>query len=322
MSNACLPDGSCADPTQVAYVDPKGSDNPECAKTTPCTKVMAALATNRPYVKFHDTTDEAVSINNQNVTLLADPGAKLTRTSNGLLLEVRGTSQVAVYDLEVTGASSAAGVGISLPSGNTSTLELRRAKVTNNAGGGIVVSGGVLTISQSTVSGNVGGGVSVTGGAFVIVGNVFFANGSSTSVAGGVGIQTSQAAMNRLELNSFNKNQTQDGVGSAVQCTAGTFTARNNIMSGNGTLTNMEQIGGTCAHTYSIVRPGTLPSGTGNIAGDPLFKNTTTGDLHIQPGSPAAGAADPSSDLTGIAAQDIDGDARTKPADLGADEIP
>ena len=50
-------------------------------------------------------------------------------------------------------------------------------------------------------------------------------------------------------------------------------------------------------HTYTIVRPGTLPAGTGNKADDPLFKNTTTGDLHIAPGSPAAGAADPGSDL-------------------------
>jgi hypothetical protein len=47
----------------------------------------------------------------------------------------------------------------------------------------------------------------------------------------------------------------------------------------------------------------------------------TTGDLHISATSPARGAADPASDLTGIAARDIDGDARTSPADLGADEV-
>jgi hypothetical protein len=93
-------------------------------------------------------------------------------------------------------------------------------------------------------------------------------------------------------------------------------------MSGNGTLTNQEQVAGSCAHMYSIVRPGTLPAGAGNKADDPLFKNTTTGDLHIQAGSPAAGAADPGSNLTGIAAHDIDGDVRLNPADIGADEIP
>lgn len=35
--------------------------------------------------------------------------------------------------------------------------------------------------------------------------------------------------------------------------------------------------------------------------------------------SPAIGAADPAAELTGIAARDLDGDARTRPADIGAD---
>jgi hypothetical protein len=34
------------------------------------------------------------------------------------------------------------------------------------------------------------------------------------------------------------------------------------------------------------------------------------------------GAADPSSNLTGLAERDIDGDARAAPADIGADEAP
>jgi len=55
---------------------------------------------------------------------------------------------------------------------------------------------------------------------------------------------------------------------------------------------------------------------------DPKFTDPATGDLHIQAGSPASGASDPDSDLTGIAAHDIDGDPRTRPADIGADEIP
>jgi hypothetical protein len=112
------------------------------------------------------------------------------------------------------------------------------------------------------------------------------------------------------------------GLGAAIHCVAGTFTARNNIMSENGSLANMEQVGGACAHAFSIARPGTLPSGAGNSAADPRFANTTTGDLHLQAGSPALDAADPASDLTGVAAKDIDGETRTAPADLGADQVP
>jgi hypothetical protein len=139
---------------------------------------------------------------------------------------------------------------------------------------------------------------------------------------GGVAIGTPQSATNRLEFNSFTRNKAQDTLGTAIHCIAGTFTARNNIMSENGTLTNMEQVGGSCAHAYSIARPGTMPPGAGNSNMDPLFANTTTGDLHVSAGSPALGAADPNSDLTGPAARDIDGDVRAAPADLGADEVP
>jgi hypothetical protein len=154
------------------------------------------------------------------------------------------------------------------------------------------------------------------------VGNVFFANGTSLGNVGGVAVSTSQSSANRLEFNSFNKNQTQNGLGTAIQCVAGTFTARNNAMSENGTLTNMEQVGGTCVHAYSIARPGTVPPGTGNSGMDPMFENTTTGDLHLKAGSPALGAADPASMLTGPAEFDIDGNKRTSPADIGADEVP
>lgn len=324
-SGACLPDGSCGTDSNVAYVDPAGTDNATCTKAMPCTKVAKSLATLRPFVKFQGTTDAGtttITIDNQNVTLIADPGAVLTRSSNGLLLELKGASQVSIYDLEISGASGAQGVGISIPTGSAAQLTLQRATVRNNAGGGISVSGGSLTVSQSTFAGNQGGGISVTmNGTFVIVGNVFFSNGTPTGTVGGISITTSENASNRLEFNSFNTNQAQVAIGAAIQCTAGAFTARNNIMSGNGTLMNMEQVGGGCAHAYSIVRPGTVPNGTGNSGSDPMFKNTTTGDLHIQPTSPARGAADPNSALTGIAARDIDGDPRTVPADIGADEV-
>jgi hypothetical protein len=163
----------------------------------------------------------------------------------------------------------------------------------------------------------------VMNGTFVIVGNVFYLNGTGASLVGGLVISAAADVPNRLEFNSFNQNKTTDGIASAIQCTvAGAFTARNNIMSDNGTLTNLEQVGGTCAYAYSIVRPGTLPAGPGNSSADPLFVNTTAGDLHLNSGSPAIGAADPAASLTGVAERDIDGDLRTAPADLGADEIP
>jgi hypothetical protein len=203
------------------------------------------------------------------------------------------------------------------------TLTVVQSTLQGNGGSGINIgSGGVLTVVQSTLQGNTGGGINIgTGATFVVVGNVFFNNGSIASTIGGVTILTTQSAANRLEFNSFNKNQSQDSIGAAIDCTAGTFEARNNIMSGNGTQTNLEQTGGSCTHAYSIALPG-VPLGGTNIAKDPFFANTLTGDLHIQAGSPAIRAAAPSSSLDGIAAHDIDGDVRVRPADLGADQLP
>jgi hypothetical protein len=133
----------------------------------------------------------------------------------------------------------------------------------------------------------------------------------------------SPPAPSRIAFNSFSRNLAMDGVGSAIQCgSAVTLAARNDVMSGNGTATNAEPVGGACAHTYSIVQPGTLPAGTGNLAVDPQFVDAGAGDLHLQPTSPARGAADPNSDLSGLAADDIDGDRRASPADIGADQTP
>jgi hypothetical protein len=276
------------------------------------------------YLKLAGTNDEGapITIDNQNVTLLAERDAKLIRTSNGLHIEVKGTSQVDIYDLEISGASGAQGVGISMPTGNVAKLALVRVKIVNNQGGGISASGGALAVSQSTISGNTGGGISVMNGTFAIVGNVFVGNGTQMGLIGGISIGTVQDATNRFEFNSLYGNQAQSGVGAALQCVAGTFTARNNIMSENGSFSNMAQVGGACMHTYSIARPGAVPTGVGNSGMDPLFVNIITGDLHVKPGSPALGAADPNSDLTGPASHDIDGDVRTTRADIGADEVP
>jgi hypothetical protein len=71
-------------------------------------------------------------------------------------------------------------------------------------------------------------------------------------------------------------------------------------------------------HAYTIARPGALPPGTGNGISDPLLADPAKGDLHLQASSPARRAADPSSDLTGIASHDIDGTARVAPTDIGA----
>jgi hypothetical protein len=330
-SNVCLPDGSCADSAQVAYVQAGGTGAQPCTKGAPCGTLqegITAVNASRPYIKVmgSGTVVDGVSttIDGKTVTIVADPGAKLDRTGDGPILVVRSNNtNVSIYDLEITGQTGLADAAIQLePNGGVPMLSLVRVKIAGSQGRGISATGGSLNVTQSTLSGNTGGGISVMNGTFVIVGNVFFNNGNDTTLVGAVAIGAAQNVMNRLEFNSFTRNKAQDTIGTAIHCIAGIFTARNNIMSENGTLTNMEQVGGACMHAYSIVRPGMVPPGAGNSNADPLFLNTTTGDLHVQPGSPALRAADPNSDLTGPAARDIDGDLRISPADIGADEAP
>jgi hypothetical protein len=327
---------------QVAYVDPAGSDNPTCAKATPCTKVASALATNRPYVKFHGTTDEAVTVDIPGaMTFLADPGAKLTRTSNGLLLEIRGASQLAIYDLEISGASGLNNPGISMPTGNTATLALTRVTLSNNTGGGLSATGGTVTVSQSTVSGNTGGGLSATGGTvtvsqstvsgntggglsisgaqFDLTNNFIVNNGSPGAVFGGVridGIATS-TGVHRLELDTITGNQASAALTAGVTCSAIAvpLSFANSIVFQNGLAMQVE--GTNCTWSYSDIGQA-LASGTGNINQDPMFVNLAQNDFHIQSGSPAKNAANPAATIS------VDFDGNTRPqdgrSDMGADE--
>jgi hypothetical protein len=221
-SAACLPDGSCAAETQVAYVDPNGTDNSTCNKAVPCTKVDKALATGRAYVKLTGTTDEGnvVTIDNRNVSILAEKTAKLIRTSNGVILEVKGTSQVAIYDLEISGASGA-GVGLSMPAGNTATVALHRVKLQNNAAGGISASGGTLAVTQSTISGNAGGGISASGGTLTVRQSTISGNAAGGISASGGSLTVSQSS---ILLNG----------GGGVSINNGAFDLTNNIISKNG----------------------------------------------------------------------------------------
>jgi hypothetical protein len=225
----------------------------------------------------------------------------LTRTAgNGPIVTVQddGTS-LSVYDLSISNAPNGlSGVGCLIPAGAGSPA---------------------LLLTRATITNNPGGGVSISGGTFVIVANKFFNNGSYTSVIGGISIGTTTNAIDRLEFNSFALNMSEDGVAPGIQCIAGVFSAKDNIMSDNRTPTlSANQFGGTCIHAYSIARPGTLPPGPGNGTSDPLFVDPGKGDLHLLANSPARRAADPASDLTGLASHDIDENVRVAPADIGA----
>lgn len=327
-SSACLPEGSCGSDSNVAYVAPTGSDTSQCSKMAPCRTVAMALAMNRPYVKFVGTTDEAVTVNSGRVvTFLAEPGAKLTRTSgSGAIVTVRddGTS-LSVYDLSISDApNNPSGIGIVIPAAaGAPAVALARATVSNNPGGGISVSGGTLAVSQSTISGNQGGGISISNAQFDITNNVIAKNGGPSSLVGGIDFQQIPAAgTRRLEFNTIAANVGNATINSGVSCgtVVAPITFSSNIIFGNVVSGGGRQLGGSvnCLATYSDIGPDAI-LGTGNINVDPLFVNLLQSNFHLQSSSPVKDAADPAASL----AVDIDGDTRPQGdgRDMGADEI-
>jgi hypothetical protein len=343
-SNACLPDGSCGDDSNVAYVDPNGTDNVMCTKAMPCTMVTKALATNRPYLKLKGTTDEAVTVDSGRVvTFLGDPSAKLTRAAGGAIVTVRDTgTSLAIYDLAISDApNNASGFGVVIPTASGApTVSLTRVALSNNPGGGISSSGGSLTVTQSTISGNTGGGISSSGGSltvtqstillnsgggvsigtaqFDLTNNVIARNGSAGSTFGGLFLTQTNTGTRRFEFNTVTQNQATTGITPGVLCAAVAtpIPFASSVVFGNSAGTQVE--GSNCSWTYSDIGP-TTASGSGNINVDPMFVNPAQNNFHLMASSPAKDVADPAATL-GV---DLDGNARPQGAgrDMGADEI-
>jgi hypothetical protein len=326
-SGACLPDGSCGSETNIAYVDPSGTDNTMCTRAMPCRLVSKALATNRSHVRFTGTTDEAVIVDNgRTVTFLAEPGAKLTSTIGmGAIVTVKGNgTSLAVYDLSISD-SSLIGVSVPASSGNP-IVTLNRVRVMNNQGSGISTNGGVLTLSQSEIYNNASGGVIVQNfGQFDITNNFIAYNGRPTIPVGGVYFYQTNDGIRRFEFNTVTSNSVNTGSVGGVAC----FSVIQQVTFSNDIIYNNLQGGGgggqvngpssNCLFAYSDIGPDP-GAGVGNINADPLFINPQQRNFHLIAGSPVRDAADPNSTL----AVDFDGEGRPQGTrrDIGADEVP
>jgi hypothetical protein len=243
-SNVCLPDGTCADPAQVAYVQAGGTGPQPCTKGAPCGTLqegVTAVNASRPYIKVVGSgtvaDGVATTIDGKAVTIVADPGAKLDRMGDGPILVVRSNNaNVSIYDLEITGQTGLADSAIQLePNGGTPMLSLVRVKVTGSQGRGISVTGGMLTATQSTVSTNQGGGISISGAGvtFNITNSFILRNGDELAgTFGGLSLGIAAPGSNRLEFNTIVDNKA--AVNSAgVVCNVPAFMAPNNIVARN-----------------------------------------------------------------------------------------
>jgi hypothetical protein len=347
-----MPDGSCAPSSEVAYVDgTMGVDKAPCTKALPCTRIEDGVAA-KPIVKVTGTVANRCSLNNQTAKILAEPGTKLApaSTDNGVVLEIKGTSNIEIYDLQISNSNGANSPGIT--AADTATVTLTRAVIRDNAGSGVSISGGQLTctsctiannsrgidasagtttVMQSTIRDNASGGIRIMGpAAFHIVSNFILRNGQagkagSSGVLISVDMQSVGAPLNQIDFNSISKNLTVD-MGQGIQCIAGTpLDVNNNIIWDNGVspATAMQVSGNGCNYRFSDVGPVDIGSANSNLSFSPMFQDESSGNLHLTKDSMLRGKSDPGLAPSGLTARDIDGDVRptTMPSDIGADQF-
>jgi hypothetical protein len=310
-SEACLPSGACGTDTTVAYVAADGAPNGVCTFEMPCNTVSDGLARGRDFVKIVGTITESVVINNRDVTILAEPGAILQPMTGMNALTIDGTSDVIVYDLTITGGSSG-GRGV-VGSSNMATTTLHRVTVDSNAGGGISMTAGSLTVSSSTISQNSNGGISTDNGVqFDITNSFIFKNGNTTSTNfGGVKLGV-PGPVARFEFNTVADNRAIGGFAAGLQCSGMTLNTANNIIAGN--------VAGTTPNQHTTGQCGILTSRVQDNLDGLNFEEPDTAPLSfkLMAGSNAIDQAITPSDIM----VDFEGDPRPAGAvDLGADEF-
>jgi hypothetical protein len=321
QSGLCLLDEhTCAAIGDVAYaagpdVVPAGTDNANCSRDTPCSKVDSASATHRAYWQVSGTIDGAVMVTDALPrAIYGVAGAKLTHTgtSDPVVTVNHDDAALKLYDVEISDIKTDGTDAVHLQSGS---LVLVRVRIIDNPNLGIRADGGSLQVTQSMLVRNAGGGMLVRDTAtFKVVNNLFDSNGGPTADQGGIRIKTAESHVNQLDYNTFVNNSFKRSVAAAIQCTAGTFVARNNLLCNNGTVSQQPQFEG-CQYAYTDVWPDTAPSGTTNFVADPKFIGP---DFHPS-ASLVIGHGDPEDDPRAPII-DLDGMSRPRPATVGAYE--
>ncbi|HEY6038889.1 MAG TPA: hypothetical protein VIV58_31620 [Kofleriaceae bacterium] len=310
-SNACLSDGTCADPARVLYAAQTGTGT-TCTQVDPCSfdQAVANVSATADVVKLAPGTyDRAAQLALAKNMIVTGEGATFhgtATTSFTLMFDITAAAVTFMrvhFDLNGMFGAECAMNG---------QLHLDRVAMTNGVAGAYS-SACTFSIDRSSIDSVTFYGLYLINST-VTVTNTFVTN-SGASSQGGIVINGSTGVIEHVTLSG--DTATMAG-GQAIRCTDGNVAIRSSIISGNGA----PAVDDACFVGHSILDPGYAGPGTGNLVMDPLFVAPATRDYHIKAGSPAAGLADPASQL----ARDYDGDPRPNPAgsvaDSGADEIP
>lgn len=333
-SGVCQSNGTCAEPSAIAYVDTSGSPSAECTQASPCSTINRALVVTpvRPFVVINSGTYSGTSTLTFQTRSLIGRGSTqpvITRSTPGPIFSFGISTDVAFENLQVSGATTSGtdygiaiecdahggsatikmrrmtisqnDTGISLPA---CAFELRESIIKDNAGGSLFTQDMPGTIDRCIVSGN-GAGLGLDGGVYTVTNNFITRNR-------GNGIEIfSTSPSNRIEFNTIADNQNPApntnayGISCGIQGTTGSFP--NNVI-----VRNKQQVfGANCTYPSSIISDANIS----NVA----FKSADVApyDYHLTAGSVAIDAA-----TISTLSYDFDGQARPSGngRDVGADE--
>lgn len=328
-SLACMPDGSCAAESDVAYVEaPNGAGGGVCTRTNPCGRVSQGVASLKKVIKLTGKNDENVTIKDRAtlLTLLGDSTAQLV-AAGGAVLDLQGTTRLTVVGVTIGAdtATSTAGVVFALTS--SGQVELRRVRVQNHNSGGVRILDGGLRMFDSTVYGNLGGGVSISPTALVYtLRNNFIVNNGKPNGAspppsqfGGVLLEADVGGT--FEFNTVAINSSSGSRRPGVHCEGPSNRAGNNIV-----VSNFEATSGMTDGTQVNNNGTACPFGNTVKLGDgtPLMFLSPAGDppnFHLTAETPT-NVRDAAGDCSATVPTDIDGQGRpfNSACDLGADE--
>jgi len=319
-SDACLPDGSCAAPTDVAWVSSTGAG--DCSTpTSACSKVTTAQALSRSVIRISGTVTDNVTFNGgASRTLIGDDAGSSTITSTtGVLLTLTGTNaKFVVSKVNFVGTSTNLANGVVVVNdgmGHLPMLEMHQASIKSCGGVGLYATGGTVNFERGMISSNLGGGVSLSSTTYHFTNAIIATNGSTSSTAtggiyllGGTGV---------VEFSTIADNTgTNNGQSRGVNCQGTSASFDSVILNANATT----QTGGTgCTFVYSSSWPDAVPTAAANT-NDLNTEVTFIANYRLPAGSPMKDHANTTSSVM----LDIDNDARPQDIvrDIGADELP
>ena len=357
-SDACLPTGSCAAEAEVVYLKQGGTPGGgmNCTKAAPCgtldTAIGQTMMTTRPYIRVIGAiTNASADIAGKKVVFLGEktPAGSSLRggdpAGDPAILTLGINGQVELHNMTL---SDSDGPGVRVD-GAGSTLLLSHSKIESADEEGILISNGVVTVSDSEVStcGVPGGGNGARRGISLVLGELTVSR-SKISENGGGGVVVAQeqkfvitnsfivgnringgfstttpGAGSKFEFNTVADNRDEVGNGQndagGIFCDDSTFTFPNNIIfrnlggsNGSGFL----QTAGNCKFDGSLISSNSQAE-AGSLG---FLKDTVPRDYHLTAASPATVRDVAGVVCTGL--KDVDGDERPEGAacDLGADE--